>query len=82
MIGTLLFVGVLVLFVIYSIKALKKNLLAGFSMLMILINMLINSTAESSFFNPASFLLFIIFGLLEAENRISPNTIEGSLTHG
>lgn len=82
LIGTLLFVGVLILFVIYSIKALKKNLLAGFSMLMILINMLINSTAESSFFNPASFLLFIIFGLLEAENRISPNTIEGSLTHG
>ncbi len=68
LVGTFLFIGILILFVTYSIKSLKKNLLAGFSMLMILINMLINSTAESSFFNPASFLLFAIFGIFEVES--------------
>lgn len=82
LIGTLLFVGVIILFVVYSIKTLKKNLIAGFSMLMILINMLINSTAESSFFNPASFLLFIIFGMLEAENRHFCNPNERGVIYG
>ncbi len=71
-IGTVLFIGILILFVLYSIRTLKKDRIAGFSMLMILVNMLINSMAESSFFNPASFLLFILFGLIEAELRFCP----------
>ena len=81
LIGTILFIGVLILLVLYSIKTLRKNLLAGFSMLLILVNMLINSTAESSFFNPTSFLLFVVFGLIEAENQFLPYRRKGGLTH-
>jgi hypothetical protein len=81
-IGTVLFVAVLVFLVLYSIKTLRKNLLAGFSMLAILVNMLINSTAESSFFNPASFLLFVIFGLMEAENQFLPDRLKGGIANG
>ncbi len=66
-VGTILFVAIVVCFVILCIRKLKTNRVAGFSMLAILINMLINSMAESSFFNPASFLLFIAFGVFEAE---------------
>ena len=46
-------------------------------MLMILVNMLINSMAESSFFNPASMLLFAIFGLIEAETQYIPTISKG-----
>lgn len=81
-IGTALFVGVLILFFVYCIRCLKKNRIAGFSMLMILVNMLINSTAESSFFNPTSFLLFTVFGLIEAENQLLPDRQKGGLAHG
>lgn len=81
-IGTLLFIGILVLLILSSVKILKRNLSAGFAMLTILINMLINSTAESSFFNPTSFLLFAIFGLVEAENAVHFNPIERGVIHG
>ena len=80
-IGTVLFVGVLILFFFFCIRSLKRNRIAGFAMLMILINMLINSTAESSFFNPASMLLFAIFGLIEAETLHAPTISKGG-THG
>lgn len=70
-IGTALFVAVLVLLFKSTLKTLRSRPKAGFSMLLIFINMLINSTAESSFFNPASFLLFILFGLME-EKDIEP----------
>lgn len=66
-VGTGLFLAVLVLLFKSILKTLQNRSLAGFAMLMIFINMLINSTAESSFFNPASFLMFIIFGLLETK---------------
>ena len=82
LIGTVLFVGVLVFLMLYSIKTLRKNLLAGFSMLAILVNMLINSTAESSFFNPTSFLLFAVFGLIEAETQLFTYGQKGGLTDG
>lgn len=65
--GTILFVAVLCYLLVCCLRKLKCNIAAGFAMLAIMINMLINSMAESSFFNPASFLLFIIFGLCEAE---------------
>ena len=80
-IGTVIFVGVLILFLFYSIRSLKKNRVGGFSLLMILINMLINSTAESSFFNPASMLLFAIFGLMEVEIQRNPTNQNGG-EHG
>lgn len=66
-IGTVLFVALVSLFLIYSIRKLRRNTMAGFSMLAIMVNMLINSIAESSFFNPASFLLFMVFALCETE---------------
>ena len=71
MIGTVLFLAVLVLLFKSTLKTLRSRPKAGFAMLLIFINMLINSTAESSFFNPASFLLFILFGLME-EKDIEP----------
>lgn len=70
-VGTVLFLVVLVLLFKSILKTLRCRSKAGFAMLMIFINMLINSTAESSFFNPASFLLFILFGLME-EKDIQP----------
>ena len=70
-IGTILFIVVLILLFKSILKTLNKRPKAGFAMLLIFINMLINSTAESSFFNPASFLPFILFGLLE-EKDIDP----------
>lgn len=70
-IGTILFIVVMVLLFKSILKTLNKRPKAGFAMLLIFINMLINSTAESSFFNPASFLLFILFGLME-EKDIDP----------
>ena len=69
LLGTVLFVVVLVLLFNGVLKTLKTRPKAGFAMLLIFINMLINSTAESSFFNPASFLLFILFGLLETKEQ-------------
>lgn len=81
-IGTILFAGVLILLLVYSIRSLKKNRIAGFSMLMILVNMLINSMAESSFFNPTSLLLFAIFGLIEVETTQHPSVLQkGGLSH-
>ena len=73
-VGTVLFLAVLVLLFMAVLKTLKKRTLAGFGMLMIFIDMLINSTAESSFFNPASFLLFILFGLME-EKELKGKTL-------
>lgn len=70
LIGAILFILIVFCFVFDSIKVLRKHVCAGFSMLIILINILINSTAESSFFNPTSFLLFALLGLFEAENAL------------
>lgn len=64
-IGTVVFVIVVVLLLILAIRKIKKNVYAGFGMLAIMVFMLINSTAESSFFNPTSLFLFIMFGLFE-----------------
>lgn len=64
-IGTVVFVIVVVLLLILAIRKIKKNVYAGYGMLAIMVFMLINSTAESSFFNPTSFFLFILFGLFE-----------------
>ncbi len=70
-VGTVLFVVVLALMFKGVLKTLKTRPLAGFAMMMVFVNMLINSTAESSFFNPASFLLFIVFGLMEEKELFS-----------
>lgn len=63
--GTAVFVTLVVLLVVLAMRKLKKNVYAGFGMLIILVLMLINSTAESSFFNPTSLFLFLLFGLFE-----------------
>lgn len=63
--GTVVFVIVVVMLLILAVKKMKKNLYAGFGMLIIMVFMLINSTAESSFFNPTSLFLFMLFGLFE-----------------
>lgn len=78
LIGLVIFISVVVCLLLYSIKTLKGNVYAGFAMLMVLVNMLINSMAESSFFNPASFLLFIIFGLCEADGCSGIHVLKGN----
>ncbi len=69
LIGTVLFIAVLGCLLISCLQKLSRKPLSGFTMLAIMVNMLINSMAESSFFNPTSFLLFAIFGLCEAEEK-------------
>ena len=74
-IGLILFVLIIIYFAIIIKRTLRKNVTAGFSILMILLNMLINSTAESSFFNPTSFLLFILIGMIEVESTDHPGNL-------
>lgn len=68
-IGLILFVLVVCLLFRQSIDVVRLDRYAGFAMLMIMINMVINSLAESAFFNPTALLLFIMFGIYEAETR-------------
>lgn len=77
-IGTLVFVLLVVLLLNLAIKKMKKSLFAGYGMLAIMVLMLINSMAESSFFNPTSLFLFILFGLFETRpdtRNLSPEKI-------
>ena len=64
------FIFIIYYFVKQSIKTIKINKNAGFSMLLIMLYMIINTLAETAFFNPASLLLFILFGLFEAEAEL------------
>lgn len=68
-IGFVLFLAVVVCFLVAALRKMRVHRQGGFAMLAILLNMLINSMAESSFFNPTSFLLFMIFGICEAKNH-------------
>lgn len=65
--GLVAFIIVMCCLVKRSLVILKISKNAGFAMLLIMINMLINSLAETAFFNPTVLLLFILFGSCEAE---------------
>jgi len=65
--GLIMFILIVYYFIEKSIKMFAMNRNAGFAMLLIMINMIINSLAETAFFNPTALLLFILFGICEAE---------------
>ncbi|MCH4281996.1 MAG: hypothetical protein LKF83_02515 [Solobacterium sp.] len=67
-IGTVLFILIIFEFLKVSIRCLRINRKAGFSMLMCLAYVLLASIAESAFLNPATFLLFMLFALFERES--------------
>lgn len=66
-IGAIVFVLVILLFLFWSINKMKKEVNAGFAMLMILVYCLVASLAETSFFNPTSLLMFMLFAIFETE---------------
>lgn len=68
--GTLIFIFAIYFFMKQAIGTIRVNRSAGFAMLMIMVNMLINSVAETAFFNPTAFLLFIMYGVFEGETKI------------
>lgn len=66
-IGLVIFLIVILYFLKISIRKMQKNQLAGFAMLMTITYVLITSFAESSFFNPVSLLMFMLFAIYEKE---------------
>lgn len=68
--GCVVFVLVVYYFVKQSLKILELDKNAGFAMLLIVIDMLINSLAETAFFNPTALLFFVLFGSCEAEAEL------------
>lgn len=73
--GLLVFIAILYCFFYQSFLIIKQNKRAGFTMLMVLIGMLINSFAETAFFNPTAMSFFIIFGMCEAEAMLERKEI-------
>lgn len=65
--GLVLFVCVICYFLRLTLQKMNQNRYSGVAMLATLIYMLISSTAESSFFNPVSLLLFMLFAIYEKE---------------
>jgi hypothetical protein len=66
-IGLICFIFVICCLFSLAIYKSKSNKASGMAMIMTLIYMIITSLAESSFFNPISLLMFILFGLYEME---------------
>ena len=66
-IGAMIFLMVILYFLKIALKQIKQNRLSGLAMLMTMIYCLITSLAESSFFNPSSLLMFMLFALYEKE---------------
>lgn len=66
-IGTIIFIVVIIYFLQLSVRKIKQNQSSGVAMLMTLIYCLIASFAESSFFNPTSLLMFMLFAIYEKE---------------
>lgn len=64
-VGTVLFIVVVIYFLKLSFEKMKISINTGFAMLMTMIYLIIASVAESSFFNPTSFLFFIMFAIYE-----------------
>lgn len=72
--GLMVFVFVVCYFFKQSIRIIKINKNAGFAMLLIMIDMMINSLAETAFFNPTALMLFVLFGVCEAEAELKKGT--------
>ena len=72
--GLMVFVFVVCYFFKQSIRIIKINKNAGFAMLLIMIDMMINSLAETAFFNPTALMLFVLFGVCEAEAELEKGT--------
>lgn len=70
-VGLIIFATVLLNLLMYCFKTFKINKMNGLSMLMILAYLCITSTAESSFFNPTSFLFFMLFALFEVDSILN-----------
>jgi hypothetical protein len=68
--GIILFVVLVISLFKRGIKVFSQNNTAGFSMIMILVYMLVTSLAESAFFNPGAFLMFLLYGMFERENEL------------
>ncbi|MBO5478794.1 MAG: hypothetical protein J6A04_03660 [Clostridia bacterium] len=66
-IGLITFLVIILYFLKITIKQIKQNQLSGVAMLMTLAYILITSFAESSFFNPVSLLMFMLFAIYEEE---------------
>lgn len=68
--GVIVFVYVIVYFIRASFSKMKQDKTSGFCMLMIMAYMIITSMAETSFFNPTSLLMFILFAAIEHEPEL------------
>ena len=64
-VGLGLFIYIIILFFKIATKRENRNTYSSFAMTMTLVYLLITSLAESSFFNPSSFLLFMLFAVYE-----------------
>lgn len=76
--GTIAFLTVLIYFIKRLFVCFQKDKVGTFAMGTILVYLLIASTAETSFFNPTSLLLFMIFGGIEAMIK---NKNRGGMQH-
>ena len=63
--GLVLMCCVIFVFMKKAVKMLKRDKREGFVPFMIMLYLLISSFAETSFFNPTSMLLFLIFAYIE-----------------
>lgn len=63
-IGTIFFALCILLMVLDSLDRIKSDPYAGWCMLSILVNAVIASTSETAFFNPATAIMFIIYGIV------------------
>lgn len=62
-IGTIFFALCVVLMLFDSFDRIKTDSYAGWCMLSIMVNAIISSTSETAFFNPATAIMFIIYGI-------------------
>ncbi|MDD6655876.1 MAG: hypothetical protein PUE95_01020 [Lachnospiraceae bacterium] len=67
-IGTFIFVYIIVIFIKKCIKKFKTDRKAGMAMLMVMIYMFIISIAEAAFFGPTALLMFMLFAVFEKGN--------------
>lgn len=67
-IGLILFLLIIGVFIKKALKIFKMDKDAGFILSCIMLYMLISSLAETSFFNPTSYLLFSIWAYIEVNN--------------
>ena len=66
-IGTILMVCIIFIFMRKAIKMINRDKYLGFAPFMIMLYLLISSFAETSFFNPTSMLLFLVFAYIETD---------------